>query len=53
MSEGGDIMASKLLAERTKDCEPLRESGWQSKPEQAYAKGFKEPVPVLRFTRSG
>ena len=52
LSEGGDIMATRLLADRTKDCEPLRESGWQSKPEQAYAKGFAEPVPVLRFTRS-
>ncbi|MCB9893806.1 MAG: adenylate/guanylate cyclase domain-containing protein [Planctomycetes bacterium] len=51
LSEGGDIITSKLLAERTKDCEPLRETGWQSRLEHANAKGFAEPVPVLRFTR--
>ena len=52
MSEGGDIMTTQMLAERTNDCEALRATGWQSQPEQAQAKGFKEPVPVLRFTRS-
>lgn len=51
MSEGGDILVSSMLADRTNDCEQLREQGWQSKLEHAHAKGFKDPVPVLRFTR--
>ncbi|MBK8205482.1 MAG: adenylate/guanylate cyclase domain-containing protein [Planctomycetes bacterium] len=51
LSEGGDIMVSNALAERTDNCAPLREQQWQSRNEQAYAKGFAEPVPVLRWTR--
>lgn len=51
MSEGGDILTTSMLAERSNDCEALRALGWQSTLEQAHAKGFKEPVPVLRFTR--
>jgi class 3 adenylate cyclase len=51
MSEGGDILVTQMLADRTQDCEPLREHGWKSELRQAHAKGFKEPVPVLRFTR--
>ncbi|MCA8919074.1 MAG: adenylate/guanylate cyclase domain-containing protein, partial [Planctomycetes bacterium] len=52
LSEGGDILTSQALADRTNNCEALRQQGWQSKPEQAAAKGFKEPVPVLRWTQS-
>jgi class 3 adenylate cyclase len=51
MSEGGDVLVTQMLADRTSDCEPLREQGWKSEPKQAKAKGFTEPVPVLRFTR--
>ncbi|MBZ0134931.1 MAG: DUF5939 domain-containing protein [Planctomycetes bacterium] len=50
MSQGGDIMVTRMLAERTNDCESLRAAGWQSSLEHAHAKGFAEPVPVLRFT---
>src|SRR5690606_25926848 len=51
LSEGGDILVSQSMADRTTNCEALRESGWQSQLEHAYAKGFKDPVPVLRWTR--
>ncbi len=51
LSEGGDILVSQNMADRTSNCEALRETGWQSKLEHAYAKGFKDPVPVLRWTR--
>ncbi|MBX3459208.1 MAG: adenylate/guanylate cyclase domain-containing protein [Planctomycetes bacterium] len=51
MSQGGDIMVTSQLAERTDNCARLREQGWQSQPEQAQAKGFDQPVPVLRWTR--
>jgi len=51
MSEGGDIMTTQMLADRSNDCEPLRAAGWRSKVEHAYAKGFADPVPVLRFMR--
>lgn len=53
LSEGGDILTTSMLAERTNDCEALRALGWNSRLEQAHAKGFKEPVPVLRFTQTG
>jgi class 3 adenylate cyclase len=51
MSEGGDIMVTQMLADRTTDCEPLREQKWQSSIEHAKAKGFTDPVPVLRFKK--
>jgi class 3 adenylate cyclase len=51
MSEGGDILVTQALADRTGNCEPLRQQGWHSEPKQARAKGFTEPVPVLRWTR--
>lgn len=53
LSKGGDILVSSALAERTDNCAALREQHWQSQVEQAYAKGFSEPVPVLRLTRPG
>jgi class 3 adenylate cyclase len=51
LSAGGDILVSKLLADRTGDCGVLRQQGWKSAAEQAQAKGFDQPVPVLRWTR--
>lgn len=51
LSQGRDIVVTMALAQGTRECEPLREQGWQPQPMQAYAKGFAEPVPVLRFTR--
>lgn len=51
LSEGGDIFVSESLAKCTNQCETLREQGWKSEPRQAYAKGFAQPVPVLRWTR--
>jgi class 3 adenylate cyclase len=51
LSEGGDIMTTEALASRTDNCDPLRADGWTCTPEQARAKGFKEPVPVLRWKK--
>ncbi|MBK9973449.1 MAG: adenylate/guanylate cyclase domain-containing protein [Planctomycetes bacterium] len=51
MSQGGDIMVTQNLAQHTHDCEPLREQGWKSQTQEVHAKGFKQPVPVLRFTK--
>ena len=51
MSQGGDILVTQNLAQHTHDCEPLREQGWKSQTQEVHAKGFKQPVPVLRFTR--
>lgn len=51
LSQGRDIVVTQTLATGTADCEPLREQGWKAEPMQAYAKGFAQPVPVLRFTR--
>lgn len=50
MSEGEDIVLTKALAERVDDAKLLRERGWKSTPMQAYAKGFPQPIAVLRFT---
>jgi adenylate cyclase len=50
-SEGGDIVVSLDLAERTKDAAILRDRGWRSEPLSAQCKGFSEPIPMLRFRR--
>ena len=51
MSEGEDIVLTRALAEKVGDAKLLREKGWKSIESQAYAKGFPQPIPVLRFTR--
>ncbi len=51
MSAGGDILVSRALAERTGGCESLSKAGWHSTEEQAQAKGFNNPVPVLRWQK--
>ncbi|MCC6466627.1 MAG: SRPBCC family protein [Planctomycetes bacterium] len=51
LSEGGDIVVSKSLADGMGGCAALRESGWKSALEQAQAKGFDQPVPVLRWKK--
>lgn len=52
LSEGGDIVVTQALARATADCETLRQQGWQSQSLEARAKGFAQPVPVLRFVRA-
>jgi class 3 adenylate cyclase len=49
LSRGGDIVVTESLARVTTDCEALRQHGWKSEAMQAHAKGFSQPVPVLRF----
>lgn len=51
LSRGRDIVVTRSLARNTRDCESLRGLGWQAESLEAYAKGFAQPVPVLRFTR--
>lgn len=51
-SRGGDILISLAMAHRTGDAALLRESGWISEPLAAHCKGFREPIPMLRFLRS-
>lgn len=50
LSRSGDIVVSQSFANRTDDCRALRDEGFVSTNEHAEAKGFPEPVPVLRFT---
>lgn len=51
MCQGGDIVISRALSESTANARPLAEHGWTSQASEAHAKGFAQPVPVLRFTR--
>ncbi len=51
MSEGEDIVLTRVFAEKVNDARLLREKGWMSEEKQAYAKGFPQPIPVLRFKR--
>ena len=51
MSEGEDIVMTKAFAQRVDNAQALRNKGWTSVELQAFAKGFPEPIPVLRFTR--
>jgi class 3 adenylate cyclase len=50
-SKGGDIVVSRVLADETQDAEKLRAAGWRAEPIAAHCKGFKEPIPMLRFTK--
>ncbi|MBE7490396.1 MAG: SRPBCC family protein [Planctomycetes bacterium] len=52
LSQGGDIVVTRAMAELTGDCETLRAQGWQSQALEAHAKGFDRPVEVLRFVRA-
>ncbi len=51
MSEGEDIVLTRAFARKVNDARLLRDKGWNSEEKQAYAKGFPQPIPVLRFTR--
>jgi class 3 adenylate cyclase len=51
MSEGEDIVLTRAFALKANDARLLRDKGWQSEERQACAKGFPQPIPVLRFTR--
>jgi class 3 adenylate cyclase len=51
MSEGEDIVLTRAFAQKVEDAKLLRDKGWKSEEKQAYAKGFPQPIPVLRFTR--
>jgi len=51
MSEGEDIVLTRAFAEKVSDARLLRERGWASEERQAYAKGFPQPIQVLRFIR--
>lgn len=51
LSDGGDILITKALADDENDGEILRAAGWLSELIHANAKGFPEPIPVLRFER--
>ncbi len=49
LSEGGDIVVTASTARRAAAVEALGRRGWRPQALEARAKGFSEPVPVLRF----
>jgi class 3 adenylate cyclase len=52
LSDGGQILVSRATAERANAANLLGELGWVASEIEARPKGFPQPVPVLRFTRS-
>ncbi|MDC1142915.1 adenylate/guanylate cyclase domain-containing protein [Planctomycetota bacterium] len=51
LSEGGDILLTKSLADDEDQAAILQAEGWTPTLIHANAKGFPEPIPVLRFER--
>jgi len=51
LSDGGDIVLTPHIAERTDDAAPLRDGGWLSESFAARMKGLDGEQTLLRFSR--
>ncbi|MCC6574094.1 MAG: adenylate/guanylate cyclase domain-containing protein [Planctomycetes bacterium] len=51
LSEGGDILTTASTAEHAAAEDVLKPRGWNAERISASAKGFTQPIPVLRFKR--